>query len=665
MTKLGFSVFSKAIKEKFNKMSEQQLYKVNIETDTLWDLYMEAFPDGSNNIFRERREYDCSACKQFIKYAAGIVTINDGVLTSIWDITVPGYYQDVANYMAKVVKKDTVENMFLHNEKLLGSHKNNEMLPTGEVLTWKHFNADVPDKYYERDIATKRGKTRTKFETSLRALTEITIHSIKTVIDLIESDALYRGQEELAKLQKFQKAKEEFDLAIDKELFVWEHLNSLIPIRNSSIGTLLVDISENVEIEDAVRKYEVIKAPANYKRSKAIVTPAMVKTAMSTINNLGLEPSLHRRIATIEDISVNDVLFVDNDTKDLMKDGVEGLLNSLAKTPKPTVRSTEEIGIEEFLISKVPNATKIEVLVQASQTGSLVSLIAPVNLEAPSILSWNNPFSWSYNGGVTDSSIKERVKSVGGKTNGELRVSLSWGNSDDLDLALNVPESRGISYSNRSSGGGTLDVDMNVSVGTDNFDDTHPVENIIFSQHPKEGVYTVVVNNYTRRNPKGKYVIEIEAKGAIVTFEGENLRGSEITCTFSINSSGNITILEGTPVNQVTKQTTVWGITTGKYTPVRAITLSPNHWEGTKKQGNKHYFFELEGCANPNSSIGLYNEFLNSNLTEHRKVFEVLSKELLCPPNTSGTAFTGIGFSSTKRASLLVKVDDRPYTIKF
>lgn len=50
----------------------------------------------------------------------------------------------------------------------------------------------------------------------------------------------------------------------------------------------------------------------------------------------------------------------------------------------------------------------------------------------------DNNFSWAYTGGITDS-IKERVKQAGGNVDGELRISLSWFNFDDLDLHVIEP----------------------------------------------------------------------------------------------------------------------------------------------------------------------------------------------------------------------------------
>lgn len=97
----------------------------------------------------------------------------------------------------------------------------------------------------------------------------------------------------------------------------------------------------------------------------------------------------------------------------------------------------------------------------------------------------------------------------------------------------------------------------------------------------------------------------------------------------------------------------IWGINTEKFQRVQTILYSPNHWDDVAI-GNKHYFFMLKDCVNPDNARGFYNEFLNNNLTEHRKVFEILGNKMKV--EHSPDQLSGLGFSSTKNDKVLCKV---------
>jgi len=80
---------------------------------------------------------------------------------------------------------------------------------------------------------------------------------------------------------------------------------------------------------------------------------------------------------------------------------------------------------------------------------------------------------------------------------------------------------------------------------------------------------------------------------------------------------------------------------------------SPNHWDG-ECTGNKHVFFMLKDCNNPDKARGFYNEFLSDNLNTHRKVFEVLASKMKADPTTD--QLSGLGFSTTKKDHVICRV---------
>lgn len=113
--------------------------------------------------------------------------------------------------------------------------------------------------------------------------------------------------------------------------------------------------------------------------------------------------------------------------------------------------------------------------------------------------------------------MSARLRGAGGKS-GDVRVSLLWNNTDDLDLHVIDPAGEEIYYGRKKSRSlGELDVDMNVSDYT-----TKPVENVYWPLgKAPSGHYRVIVHCYTKRNPSNTaFTVEVLNKGEVSTFEG-------------------------------------------------------------------------------------------------------------------------------------------------
>ena len=67
--RMEFLQFKEKLQSHFAEMTEgtARLYEAGVDKDELWNLYLDSFPAGTNEIYRERREHDCSCCRQFIK----------------------------------------------------------------------------------------------------------------------------------------------------------------------------------------------------------------------------------------------------------------------------------------------------------------------------------------------------------------------------------------------------------------------------------------------------------------------------------------------------------------------------------------------------------------------------------------------------------------------
>ncbi|QOI58386.1 hypothetical protein pSal_SNUABM02_153 [Salmonella phage pSal-SNUABM-02] len=657
-----FKPFAVAVNNNVLAMSATGLFMTNIDKDALWDLYLSSFPAGTNPLYRERTEHDCTCCKQFIRNIGGVVTIDSDLnVISIWDnIELGNEYNVVAAALSAYVKQHAIVDVYFNDTKKVGVESNHEMKDSN-VRTYNHFHTDLLGSYVLRAdaIASKKGEIRQAIEVFERGLRELSLESAEIVLELIDQNSLYRGEEHKAAVQAFVVNKTLYEQTAEEKRALWAwrtgyRANGHTPhgIRNTVIGSLLVDLNEGRDLETAVKSFEAKVAPTNYKRPTALVTKSMIENAQKEVEALGLTDSLGRRYAVYDDLTINNVLFADLAAQKKMDPFAQ--LASEVKTPTKSLDKVEEITIDDFLTNVLPKAHSLEVLVENSHTGNLMSLIAPATAGAPNLFKWGNGFSWSYNGEVADS-IKERVKTAGGNVDGFLRVSLAWHNNDDLDLSMNDPLHNHVYYHNRRSAtGATLDIDMN---GMDGIDpNRRPVENIFFNDERKlrDGNYEFYVTNYNQRETCDVgFEIEVEYKGQTKRFSHPGLKNKDRTLAVVVHvRAGQVTGISST-MKEDERSQEIWGIKTSVFQKVQLVLNSPNHWDG-EQTGNKHVFFILEGCANPVGTRGFYNEYLKPELDKHRKVFEMLGSKIKVQPSTE--QLSGLGFSTTQRNHVFVKV---------
>ena len=670
---MEFYQFKKDVEAAFVKMMEAgKLFTVNVDNDLLWMGYLLSFPEG-----KERQSHNCNACKSFIRHMGKAVSIDPVTyeIKTFWDdVHTPGYEKTAAD-LAELVKATAIGNIFMQDmNEFHGCDHNIQRLLDGNIRLWNHLYVDLPTTYrfdHRRSnfatLAAFKGDVVARRNVFFRSLTELTTYAVETVIDLINDNNLYRGAEFLKGLQEFLKVKQEVENLTNLENYCWLHYdNPIAKIRNTAMGTLLINLSEGMDLERAVKAYENIMAPTNYKRPNAIITKKQVAEAQKKVEELGLVDALPRRHAQVEDISVNDVLFVNRDTAKRMIGG--SMLDMLSAdspvNPKEFTKATE-ITIEQFLKDILPGSSNVEVLVENNHIPNFVTLTAPVNKDAGNLFKWNNNFAWVYNGSVADS-FKEKVKAAGGNVEGFMRCSLHWFNYDDLDLHVKEPDGNRIYYGNKHSyhTGGHLDVDMNAGSGTSR----DAVENIVWTNRSKlaKGHYTVLVNQFRKRESIDVgFEFEIEINGDLHKFAyNKPLKDSEDVVVAYIDVTANdITISPVLPANTSYKSKTEWGIDTMKFQKVSCIMLSPNYWEGNEV-GNKHYFFMIDGCKNPDPVRGFFNEYLRPDLEkQHHRVFEALASKAKTEYNDN--QLSGLGFSISQRNELVVKVDNKPFKIKF
>ena len=666
----AFKPFAAAVAAQFAMMSKHELYVTKIDGDAVYATYLASFPEGTNPLFRECTEHDCSCCKNFIRNIGNVVAIIDGAIVTVWDtVTSDDCYGVVAADLAELIATTPIDTIFRTAETRYGAVSNQGLAPDGTVETWNHFYGAIAARHHTKDVGTKVGEFTAAKDVFTRGLEELTNDALDTVLSLISENQLYRGDEHKNAVVNFRALKAVYDrhtVEADKNRFIMAMaMQPASRFRNTVIGSLVIDLSNGENEERAVKSFEQKVAPTNYKRPTAMVTEGMKKQALATITELGLEDSLVRRLASLADVTINNVLWANGNIKPMMKDGIAGIMDTIVTgSSGATQAKATDISIADFLSLVLPKAKSIDMLVKNRHMTNFMAITAGALPSNGDLFKWDNDFAWTYIGNISDS-IKERVKAAGGATDAVLRVSLAWHNGDDLDLHAHEPCGEHIYFGTRGrktgQHKGMLDVDMNAGRVQNSKD---PVENITWDT-PGDGDYIIKVNNYSLRDKSNTgYTLEVENNGQLQQYTSEQSPTDGKT-----HDSLVISVKDRIVTGVKTMKTLIggsfsqekWGVATETPVRVNMVMLSPNHWDGNAV-GNKHYMFLLEGCKTDEPLRGILNEYLSPKLEAHRKVFEVLGDKTKCQPTESQLA--GLGFSSTKGDSVMVNViaDNRSRT---
>ncbi len=656
-------------------MATRKLFRVDCSREDLWDLYLDSLPDEVNPIYRENTLHNCSACRHFFRKVGNVVAIDEDnyELITLFGCDVHEDYADVFRQLDEFVKEGRIVNIFKYGEKRAGNKYDHEKLEDGTVIRHNHFYIDIPRNH--RGTSTEISEAKTTRAVLESSTNKISLDAVETVLELIDSNSLYRGAEWKDALENFRDYLKDFentDLQ-DYDHYFWVKSIDLGPlvsrIKNQSMGNLLMNITEGMPLDEAVSKYETIVAPTNYKRPKPIFTQAMLEKAQEKIEELGFSDSIERRFAVLDDLSVNDVLFANRDVVPELKDSesVFDKLKGFAVNRARNFDKVQDIPLNDFIENVLPNAQEIELYLNYDLSDNFVSLIAPVNKDAPSMFKWDNLFSWTYKHNIADSMMKERVKAMGGDVDVDLRFSIQWNDhgewdKNDLDAHCIEPDGHKIYYRDMKSPktGGWLDVDI-----INPEESVVAVENIQYKDRKNmiPGDYLFRVHQYTYRGGDRGFKAEIEFDGKIFKFNypfkiphKDHVDVAKVTLhddyTFSLKS-----LMDSQSANIKD-----WGVTYNTFVPVSLICYSPNFW-GENEVGNKHIFFMLKDCVNDQRANPWFNEFLVNDLRDHRKVMEALGT--YAKVEKTDNQLSGIGFSFTKRSKVTLKVKTENITRTF
>lgn len=655
---------------------------------SLYDIYLNGFDDEA-----ARQHYDCRACKHFIEKYGMLVTIdeNNKVKSALWTITdiLPTIFIKPFEAMKqKVESKQKVKYLFYTDSLVLGTPK------TG---IWSHYHLNIPRTYATDTILVEKGKLDTiiaykkeDFRLLLNGVRKYVNTSVtSTALNLLNSNAVYRAEKFLPFAKWFNDVVNLFKDNIDSNLLwkiVAEAPDGYCHVSSNIVNTMYEDILSGLTTPVILAKFLEKSDPENYNRSKSTPSVTAIENAEKVIAELGVEKSLSRRYATLEELP-KEYMIWENPNEDIKEPKIPyteihhtsptgSIFDNIRKsvTQNNTAQDNKNVTIpvatmtwDKFKRTILPNVVNIEAKVNENRC---MALVTASDETAPNIFKWNNPFSWYYAKGI-DGEIRERLIRDGGKfENVEMRCSLMWNGITDLDLHCyytNDYDNLHVFYQFPKSS--TLNCLLDVDANAREYNlVSEPVENIVFDGELKDGIYIFLVHNYCQRELVNNFTVELEVDNSVESYtlspKNEITGWSADVFRVKVVNGKVVDIIKPSDDNkQNNLSTSKWNVT--GFTKVNAIIPSPNLWSEDSKDylrgvNGDHVFFILDGCKDNTDNLGkgFLNETLKNDFREIRKVLEYYTS--LTPIEGKDNASAcGVGYNSDSAWNLLLRVTDK------
>lgn len=691
------------LQEQFDKMaSTGNLYVSEVTGDTLWETYLSNFTEEYNPVFRdpESSVHNCNHCRNFIRRYGNIVAIGDDLkLMSIFDVEADSEYNPSMKAMSELLTSSNIADVFVETfEELKGlpyeackstnkdfklgvaiNHKEyseaeakvfKNTVTVGEVYTFHHMQVTIPAKYISKtgnSAASLKSVFRSNKEVFERGLEELPKDTLLLVIDLIKQGSLFNGDAYLDKVIDFLEYKQTYSKLAntDRSNWLWKIVSTVkVPkFKNELIGVFCSELAEGVELNKAWRAWNKRVDPANFMKATAPITEAQVKRDKKVVLELGYLESFERRLATLEDIKVEEIRHMNiGDGKTNSVSIFDNIVTPSTRHKKSQFEGVEEVSVDKFMKDILPNCTSVELFLENRMENNLVTLTTAKDLESKKMFKWDNHFSWTFKGNLAGKSlIKSAVKNRGGNTEGVLNIRMAFPETtSDYDLHLEEPTGNRINYRNvrvTQKSSGKLDLDAQ---GVDGHQSPeNRVENIIYTDLNKmeDGKYTVSVNDYGSNKFPADCFIEVETDSEVVKMRlpARQRANTYDVCVIKL-ANGEFTITPSSKVvideSEATERT-IYGIKTQNFHKVNLVCNSPNHW-GLNSVGFKHLFFMLEGCTLDETIRSFHSENLNTELTGARKTLERLGEVTRLEPESK--SLSGVGFNTTVKDEVILRL---------
>jgi len=624
----------------------KEFYRTDADKEKIVEIYREGFPEGTNPIFNERREYDCNTCFHFLRNMGQVVDENGkSILRASMTYPLDVVLSKVADY----VEGCNIVEPFLTDIPQAGKMLTVLQEPVLGHDKFYHFfyNIEQDGRMFDKDATAELGRIRGRM-TALGNVLAVDEEVLDTVLGYI-NEGIYRGDTYKAMVESAKTLKPQYDSSKDKNLFLARNWGEPAShLKGSAMWILIDEIVKGTPLQDAEKKYLMAVDPTNYMRAKSIASERQVKAAQKFLKDEGYSESIFRRHATLADIEHHTIW--ESTPKSEVTDQVDDILGTLPTKPKKLqgVTSGKEVSLSEAM-RLIDKADSVQIAVTESDRNHIAIPSVPLHKGSKPMYRWGCGFGWTYEGGVSDvTNIAKAVKKHGGNITAPYRVSLAWFACDDLDLHIITPKGH-IYFGDSCVGAWKLDVDMNAGGCRDG---KAPIENI-YSSSPEDGKYIVKVHQYSRRSNfvKEDFYVEIATPNVTkVIHYPRRLSGEVIVAEFEIVNGKMVNFKSAYQVSDKEVE--------AKWYDVSTILSSP------EQSTLHHTFFVLDGYkyTSDEKIRGLFIDAMKPELKGHRKVLELVGDKTAFNVEPNGAIVLGIA-DGKDGLNIPIKIDGKPYKI--
>jgi len=317
--------------EEYKKVLErlQEVFDRNLSEND-YKLFRTAGPKNEVNeaylasFEPEHQQYhDCSCCRHFLqKFGSSVVINKDGVaVAAMWgtknDFSQEEFpfYHNAINAMRSATLARSVISTLLETDNGWGTYatyRDDVYHQNDEDIVFRHFNVIAPSKVlWNSAVKTPYQRSKAQYQNYINVRRALGIYSMETLtkaINLQAADPAYRSNVIEAPLNWFYSLKQQLEGKGRrvKDNLIWRAVASapdgFCHIKASMLGTFLDDIAAGRKADVIKRRFESKMDPLQYQRPQASPTKGNIQQGENIIRSLGLENSLLRRYATVDDV---------------------------------------------------------------------------------------------------------------------------------------------------------------------------------------------------------------------------------------------------------------------------------------------------------------------------------------------------------------------------